>query len=517
MPPVPKIGIVGGGLAGLAAGAALAEAGFGVTVLERKPFVGGRASSFEHPGTGEVVDNCQHVLLGCCTSLRDFYGRIGAGELIRWYDRLTFIEPGGRQSTMGASWLPAPFHAMPSFLAAASLSCRDKLAIARAMGALLRGLPQDNGRPFLDWLRRRRQTPGAIEHFWKVVLVSALNEDLERVSLPAAALVFRESFLKSAEGGRMGVPRVPLTELYSRAADFISAHNGAVELRATVERLEAVDGLAPDAPGARLVVNGEPRIFDYAVLAVPFHALPRLLPASPEAEGIQRQVAGLQTSPITGVHLWFDREVTQLDHAVLLDRTIQWMFNKSRILDLASRQSPTAGPVRAARPVGLVGPVAAGQLLESREPTAVSRQPSADSYLEVVISASRSLTEKPRQEIVDLVVRELGDFFPEVRGATLLKATVIKEVHATFSPAPGSDQCRPGPEAPWPRVFLAGDWTATGWPATMESAVRSGYLAAEAVCRAAGTPRNFLAPDLPPTGLVRLLGGGRGDQPSGSG
>jgi zeta-carotene desaturase len=491
------VAVIGGGLAGLAAGTALSAAGFRVTLLERRPYLGGRASSYELPGTGEVVDNCQHVLLGCCTNLIDFYRRIGAENLVRWYGRLTFLEPGGRRSEIGSSWLPAPLHALPSFLVAKALPWRDKRAIAHALRALLRRVPEDDGRPFSQWLAAHGQTPGAIERFWKVVLVSALNEDLERVSTPVAAMVFRESFLKSAAGGRMGVPRAPLTALYSKAGDYIRAHQGTVELRAVAEELQPVEECAPAAEGGeppaaaaggkaagggpegsgvfasrsgvRLCVNGAPRVFDYAVVAVPFDAVARLLPAAAApAAGLQAALRRFETSPITGIHLWFDRQVTELDHAVLLDRTIQWMFQKSRILD--RRAGSESG-----------------------------------SYLEVVVSACRSLVQKPRQEIIDLALRELADFFPAVKNAKLVKATVVKEVHATFSPLPGSDAYRPNAATPWPRVFLAGDWTATGWPATMEGAVRSGYIAAEALCRAARREERFLVPDLKATGFMTFL------------
>jgi zeta-carotene desaturase len=470
----------------MAAGTVLTDAGFQITLLERKPYLGGRASSYEHPGTGEVVDNCQHVLLGCCTNLIDFYCRIRADRLIRWYDRLTFLSPHGEKSTIGASWLPAPLHSLTSFLGASTLTLGDKLAIARALESLLRRLPDDNGRPFSHWLKAHRQTPGAIERFWKVILVSALNEDLDRISLPAAALVLRESFLKSPQGGRMGVPRVPLTELYSHAQEYICGRSGAIELRNSVEEVEPIaehllgtgaSGTFASRAGVRLCVDGKPRMFDYAILAVPCDALVRLLPRTPESEGLRAQLAKFETSPITGVHLWFDRQITDLEHAVLLDRTIQWMFHKSKILDPG----------------------------EKRETEKGRRETGNGSYVELVISAAKALVEKSRQEIVDLAVHELGEFFPAAREAKLLKATVVKEIHATFSPLPGSDDYRPAAETPWPRIFLAGDWIATGWPATMESAVRGGYLAAEALCRAAGRNQRFLVPDLPPTGLMRLL------------
>ena len=217
--PVPTVAVVGAGLAGLAAGCALAEAGLRVTLFERRPYVGGRASSYEHPGTGEVVDNCQHVLLGCCTNLIHFYERLGASDKIRWFSELTFLEPGGRASRLAPSFLPAPLHAAPAFMRARHLSLRDKMAIGRALAAMLRPLPDDSQEDFLRWLRRHGQTERAIGRFWRVVLVSALNEDLDRLSVRYAVQVFRESFLKSAAAGRMGVPSVPLSDLYSSAID----------------------------------------------------------------------------------------------------------------------------------------------------------------------------------------------------------------------------------------------------------------------------------------------------------
>src|SRR5712692_9455023 len=160
--PPPAVAIVGGGLAGLAAGCALADSGFRVTLFERRPYLGGRASSYEHPGTGEVVDNCQHVLFGCCTNLIAFYKTIGIEDKIRWFDRMTFIEPGGRQSVLEPTFLPAPLHVTPSFLGFKFLGVRDKLSVARGLMALIGPPPKDDGTSFQDWLIRQRQTPAAI-------------------------------------------------------------------------------------------------------------------------------------------------------------------------------------------------------------------------------------------------------------------------------------------------------------------------------------------------------------------
>jgi zeta-carotene desaturase len=467
MPPswtqAPNVAVVGGGLAGLAAGCALASAGFRVTLFERRAYLGGRASSYQHPGTGEVIDNCQHVLLGCCTNLIEFYERTGVSDSIRWFDRMTFLEPGGRASEIAPSALPAPLHTAPAFLRASCLELADKAAIARAMMALAPTTPRDNGESFLDWLKSHGQTERAIERFWKPVLVSALNEEIDRVSVPYAAQVMRESFLKSAAAGRMGVPAVPLTELYNAAGEYIRARQGEVRFR------EAVESFRADLSHVKLSVGGREEVFDYVVFALPFDGLERILPDTSTSQPLRAALGRFETSPITGIHLWFDREITELEHAVLLDRTIQWMFHKSK---LQKRDNNGHG-----------------------------------SYVELVVSASKSLVEKSRQEIVDLALAELREFLPGARDANLVKSTVIKEVHATYSPRPGIETQRPRPETVWPRVFLAGDWTATGWPATMEGAVRSGYLAAQSLARVAGQrDANFLVPDLAPTGFMRLFG-----------
>jgi squalene-associated FAD-dependent desaturase len=467
MPPdstQPTVAIAGGGLAGLAAACALADSNFRVTLFERRPYLGGRASSYQHPGTGEVVDNCQHVLFRVCTNLVEFYRRIGVEDKIRWYDEMTFIEPGGRSTVMHASPLPAPLHTAPSFLQFPFLNAKDKLAISRAIAALtLRNQP-DTGRSFLDWCHQHGQTETAINRFWKPILISALSEDLDLISISYAAQVVRES-MKSPAARHMGVPSIPLTSLYNAAGDYIRARHGQINFRNSLE------SFSPSPEQVQIRTTEAEGNYDYTILALPFESLDRVLPKTPEAAPLRENLTHFEHSPITGIHLWFDRQITDLDHAVLLDRTTQWMFHKSRLLDTRGANSESGG-----------------------------------SYIELVVSASKSLIDRSRAEIVDLALKEVREFFPAAREATLIKSTVIKELHAVYSPRPGIDAHRPPQSTAWPRVFLAGDFTATGWPATMEGAVRSGYLAAQALTRTAGIKdRSFLVPDLPASGLMRLF------------
>ena len=432
---MPRVAVLGGGLAGMAAAAALGSTGFEVDLYEARPFLGGRATSWAPPGESEeVIDNCQHILLRCCDNLLDLYRRLGALDKIQFHREFHFMEPGGRTSVLKRGILPAPAHFLGSFLGLKCLGIADKICIAKAMRAI--GVEREvradlDAITMLDWLREKRQTPRAIERFWRQVLVSAINEELDRMAASHGFQVFWQSMLERADAYEMGIPSVPLRELYDEQALSRLAR---LHPRAGVTAIHRAEGRVVDIQTAEGAAQA-----DYYVSALPFEKLQPLLPELPV------EWSRFGHSPITGIHLWFDRPITHLPHATLLDRTIQWMFNKQ-----------------------------------------------GGRYLQLVVSASRSLVNASRQEVIDLGVRELADFFPAVREARLEKAQVIKEIRATFSARPGLESVRPLAVTVLANLFLAGDWTRSGWPATMEGAVRSGYLAAEAVCAAAGRPTRFL-------------------------
>jgi zeta-carotene desaturase len=439
--------VLGGGLAGIAATAALADAGYTVDLYEARGFLGGRATSWPASADSpEMIDNCQHVLLRCCANLLDLYSRLGAysrlgpGKKIRFYRDFHFVEPGGRVSTLKRGILPAPAHFAGSFLGLKFLGLADKIAIARAVRAIPRERTtrQDlDSISMLDWLREKRQTPRAIERYWRQLLVSAVNEELDRMAAAHGFQVFWLGMIAKADSYEMGVPAVPLRDLYDEGSLLRTGHVS-IERRSAVTSVQSCGEKITGIETAQGI-----RTADYYISCLPFERLQPL--------GLPLPVdwTAFEHSPITGIHLWFDRAITDLPHATLLDRTIQWMFNKD-----------------------------------------------SGRYIQVVVSASRSLVSTPRGEIIDLAVRELGEFFPTVRAAQLVKAQVIKEVRATFSARPGLEALRPGSVTPFRNFFLAGDWTRSGWPATMEGAVRSGYLAAEALTAAAGAPRKFLIPDV---------------------
>jgi zeta-carotene desaturase len=474
--------VIGGGLAGLAAGVALAESGWRVRLFEQRPFLGGRATSYVLPD-GEHVDNCQHVTLGCCTNLDDFYRRVGSTNKVKFFDRLLFLDPQGRRGEMEAGFLPAPFHMTGSFAKFAPLSLADKVSIGRAMLTILRtsghpsgpaGLNSPEGISMLAWLQSERQTQRAIDRFWRVVLVSALDEELDQTDARFGIDVFWKAFLCNSRGYRMGVPIVPLAELYDGCRAFIEKKGGEVALRSPVRRMK----IENNTVSAIQFDNNREESAGAYVFAVPHDTFAELLPPEiAQADAAFRNLDKIKDAPITGVHFWFDREVTQEPFITLLDTTVQWVFNKT----------------------ALFGPPTAASTQNGDSKTSVAKQ-----YLQLVISASYDLLQKPRQEIIDLCLKEIRQALPAAREANLVKATVIKEAAATFSPQPGVDRWRPTQQTSVNKLFLAGDWTATGWPATMEGAVRSGYLAAEAVTRVAAEPKQFLQPDLGANGLVSL-------------
>jgi zeta-carotene desaturase len=437
------VAIVGGGLSGLAAAVALGSAEQKVTVFESRPFLGGRATSYPLNAADEnspTIDNCQHVLLRCCTNLLDFYGRLEVRDRIRFHREFYWIEPGGRMSIMRRGSLPAPLHFTGSFAKLRFLNMSGKLAVASALLAVRYeyGKRTDLDQiTMLAWLREKKQPQAVIDRFWKQILVSAINEDLDRMAASHGLQVFYLGFLARADGYEMGVPTVPLADLYSEKAWSRHPHVR-IQHRANVQQIRIEGGRVTG-----LIVNGECVKADTYVLAVPFERIEALAP------GLQIDLSQFGHSPITGIHLWFDRPITNLPHATLLDRTIQWLFNKDR-----------------------------------------------GRHVQLVVSASRTLTEMPRAEVIELALRELKEFVPKAKDAILERAHVVKEVRATFSATPRLENLRPDTATELPNLFLAGDWTRSGWPATMEGAVRSGYLAAEAVMKSFGKSWRFLLPDV---------------------
>jgi len=481
-----NVAVVGGGLAGLAAAVALCERGFRVELFEAAKRLGGRAGSFRDGPSGEMIDACQHVAMGCCTNLADFLRRTGTSDCFRQRGHLSFVGPDGRHHHVAAAPLvPAPLHLLPDFMRLGYLTPSDRLRILRTLGRLAR-LPADaepgdaascgpaDSATIGAWLARQGESDRALRRFWSVVLVSALGETLDRASLAAARKVFVDGLLASRRAYELEVPRVALAEIFDRrVGDWLRARGVMVHRR---HRVKEIDG---DADRARAVVlgDGSRRPFDAVVVAVPWWTVralfaPAMAPSLPALGRVDR----IEPAPITAVHLWFDRRITALREAVLVGRTSQWVFRRR------------------------------GNANADRRPGT----PPSGHYVQVVISASRELIDRPPEELAGRVRAELAAIWPAAREARLLRRRVITHQEAVFSVRPGVERLRPPQETPIANVVLAGDWTATGWPATMEGAVRSGYLAAEAILghRDPAARERLLAPDLPRGPLTRWILGG---------
>lgn len=466
-----RVVVIGGGLAGLAAAQRLAERGFVVTVLEARQRLGGRAGSFIDPTTGQVIDACQHVSMGCCTELAKFYQTMGVDHLLQAERTLYFQTPDGKVSRFKADPVPAPFHLARSFLRLHYLTLGDKLRIAWGLLKLrfhregtaarskvkeerpyremmhlilmrgwwpfrskkssdLQRLADDG--PFLDWLRANRQNQKCIDRFWSIVLVSALNETIDRVGIKYAKKVFIDGFLKSRRGYEVQVPSVPLDRLYGEEMrKWLDQHKVQIRTNCGVKSIDVKNNVAIGVT----LRSGETIGADHTVAAVPSQRLVDMLPPNvlddPDFSGLKF----LEFAPIVSVHLWFDRPVMKLPHVVLVDCLSQWVFSR--------------------------GEVAPGQW-----------------YVQVVISAAHDLAKRGHAQIERGVMDELAKLLPETANAQRIRSRVVTEHAATFSPTPGVDRWRPSPVCRIERLVLAGDWTNTGWPATMEGAVRSGYAAA---------------------------------------
>ena len=447
MSETPSVAIAGGGLAGLSAACDLADAGFRVTLLEKRPFLGGRAYSYRDKSSGLEVDNGQHVFLGCCTEYIGFLKRLGVYRSAHLQKRLRVrvIDKVWGESTLYASALPVPLHLLPALLRFRSLSPAEKLLAGYAF-AQVRSLdrarhPELDDITFEEWLRRRRQSPNAIRSLWNLITQPTLNEDISRASADLALMVFQEGFLRSRDGANVGWAKVGLTSLLGEAARrYIEGRGGEVRTGAGVTGIEVQSGAV-----SRLLTEAGELAADAYLLTVPPEQLASLLPAPLRKDAFFARAGRIQRSPIVNVHLWYDRRIWDGDFAAFLNTPLQWAFNKSR----------------------LWGQEGEGQ------------------YIDISLSGAHHFAGIPAAETIQLFAKEMQALFPAARGAHLKRALVVKQRDATFAPLPGIRALRLSQRTPLPNLFLAGDWTDTGWPATMESAVRSGRLAARAALQAA--------------------------------
>ncbi|MBI3744322.1 MAG: FAD-dependent oxidoreductase [Chloroflexi bacterium] len=455
-----RVLVIGGGLAGITTAIDLADRGCQVTLLERRPYLGGRTYSFVDKESGEEVDNGQHIYMKCCTAYIGLLEKLGVASRtsVQRRMRVPVMDAKRRLSRLASSPLPAPLHLLPSFATYRHLTWRDKRAAAKAILAM-RKLSFDQRRAlddvtFADWLKRYGQSDATIARFWDLIVIPTLNDPSKRVSASQAIMVFQEGFFRDAHGADVGISKVGLsTLLMKEAQQYIESRGGTVMLGKSLERLE---GSLEGIDRARLY-SEPPIVADAYVLAVPPRLLRKLLPDGLAKHEFFERGSRLAMSPIVNLHLWFDRRVADFgDFIALLDNEAQYVFDKTPfILPFGSAQ---------------------GRLSAQDE-----RHPNGGQRLCLSLSAAHKYIDMTNEELVPLMVGELAKAFPAVKGATLTRSIVVRERYATFSPRPGSGKYRLPSRTPVPNLYLAGEWTDTDWPSTMESAVRSGHNAARAL------------------------------------
>ena len=424
---------------------------------------GRSAGSFEDPQTGELLDNCQHVLLGCCTNLIDFYRRIGADSLIEFHRQIHFRDGRGkRHDLFGIPQLPAPLHLGPALVRFSALTIAERWKLTEAMLCMAQTDRDDVADvSFGEWLDAHDQPESLVQKFYDAVVISGLNEETRRASAAYAIQIFQESLLANRAGYVVGMPTCSLGQLYARME---SGSHIAIQLGTRVAEI----CFDRDRVGGVVLHGGQTLTANAYVIATNHHAVQKWVPA--ELASRDSRFANLDrfdSVPILGVHMWFDRPILRESHAALMRGPLQWVFRKD----------------------------ATGEAVHG------------------VISAAREWVDRSKDEMLGEFERQVRETFVEAREAKLLRSVVVIEKRATFSPMPGIDRVRPpqaaGPKGGIGNLFLAGDYTRTGWPATMEGAVRSGYLAADAVVERLlpdREHRSFLAAELPIEFPARLLG-----------
>jgi len=438
--------VVGAGVAGISAAIHLSLAGQRVTLIDKAPQPGGRALSFQDPTTGDWIDNGPHLLMGCYRETLRLLDRLGTRErLLSLPLSVVWLGPGGRRHILKGAPAFGRLGLLWGLLRLGSLGWRDRWAVLRAMQAA--GNLNDTQLAELgritchEWLQSLRQTPSAISRFWEPLLVAALNEKADRAAADALAVVIREALLSGGESSRLLIPRTCLLDLFQPAlGEVLQESGGALLLRTRVRRILTGQGRV-----AAVELAGGGRVeADYYVLALPPWNLASLLSENDPGATHYRSLTDRFTySPIVSLYLWLREPVLAEPMIGLLDSPLHWIFQR---------------PLEA---TGQEGREARGQLLG------------------IPLSAAREWVTLSPETIKERVLTELSRFFPNLNGSAVTHWRLVKERRATVSLGPGLSGLRPGPESPWSNLFLAGDWTATGLPATLESAALSGRACAE--------------------------------------
>jgi squalene-associated FAD-dependent desaturase len=466
--------ILGGGFAGLAAAVDLAAAGKRVLVLERRNFLGGRAYSFTDSVTGDVVDNGQHLMMGCYHHTLDFIRKIGATDKLKFQEtpRVDFLHDTEGHASFKCPPVPAPWHLLAGLSKLQTIGWKDRLRALR-VGLEMRSLNGTRSRladiTVREWLNEMGQTERMQQRFWDLMALATLNETPERASADMFAEVIERAFMRTKRDSQMVISRTGLSDLYTTDAQkFIEARGGEVRLNASVERIDFENGRAVGVT----LRDGERITASQIISAVPYFMLRNMLAPEILAHDAFRAMTQFTSAPIVSINLWYATPVTDLEFVGLLDSRIEWVFNKNAIA--GAQHSKLANESRITYPVATApGTVPAG----------FSRDAATRQHLALVISGAHEAAKLPKEKLVELAVTEMNRFFPQARQQQPVHSFVVRERDATISHTPGTARLRPTQRTPFHNFFLAGDWTATGLPATIESAVWSGQECARIILR----------------------------------
>jgi len=427
-----KVIVMGAGWAGVSAAVRLAQSGYQVTVLEQSKRLGGRASSFKDEKSGEVIDNGQHLFMGCYHAALDFLHTIGSLSKLKFQKNLTvnFVDRKARVFSLSCPPLPAPFHLLAGLLSLKSLSWGERLATAKVRSAVARwtGNGELKGMTVDEWLKSLGQSERCRKYFWDFIAIAALNEQSSVAEAESLAVVLKEGFFASKEKSQLAIAETGLSNLLEPARAFIGERGGQILNDTLVSKIIMDKGSVSEI----LLRDGTRLSADHYVSALPFFVLENVLDDRTMKSDFFSKIKNLESSPIFSISLWFDKNVFEREFYAMLDTHVQWLFNKG-------------------------------------------------GYISLVISGAREHLGKSDQEILDISLQELEDCFPKIKGARLLRSLIQREKNATLSPKVGYTRFRLSQKTPIPNFFLCGDWTDTGYPATIESAVLSGEMAFKAL------------------------------------
>ncbi len=437
--------VLGGGLAGISTTRHLLKHGYKVTLIEKRPYLGGKAFSFQDPETKDEVDNGQHIFMGCCTQYLDLLKTIGTYNKAFLQSKLEIeIELYGQRSHLSSTPFLGPLHMLPSLIKYKHMNLSDKLLTVYAMILAKftnrsKNIKSLDNQTFYQWLKKRHQTERAIKNLWNLIILPTLNDDVKQVSANMGLMVIQEGFLKKYKDATIGYSTVGLNSLTGEPAKQYIQNNGgcllmgksAKSILMTDERINAIK-----------LSDNSLITADAYVSALPFNELLKLLPVQLSKIPFFSKTNKLNSSPILGIHIWYDRPVMEGELMTFIDSPIQWVFNKTIIQN--------------------------HNLYSSQ-------------YICISVSGAWEYINESKETLLDIFSTEMRRLFPKAQTANIEKFLVVKQPEATLRCNLGVTKLRPSQKTPIPNMFLAGEWTDTGWPSTMESAVRSGTLAANFV------------------------------------